>query len=322
MPAAIEQRGDGSVLVARAPAKLNLALAVQHPEQPTATGGLHEIASWMHLIDLAGEVRVSHAAQTSPKAQPETTLNLCWADDAPQPSPLDWAAGDDLVMRAHAGLEAHAGRTLATCIEVRKRVPVGGGLGGGSSEAATALVLMNALHGLGLEPAELMRVAQSIGSDAAFFVWCGCNRSSSAVVMGTGEIIEPVASASADVVLALPRFGCPTGEVYRAFDALGSGQPFRHAEVRALAAGDVVEAMATGRLFNDLAKPAMAVRSELAEVSGALEAAIGQRVMVTGSGSTLFTLAASGRGDELGRALCVAAASMEPPVRVIATRLA
>ena len=229
-------------------------------------------------------------------------------------------------MRAHAALEAATGRSLPTRLEVLKRVPVGGGLGGGSSEAATALVLMNTLHDLGLDTHTLLRVARSVGSDVAFFVWCECSGACSALVQGAGDVIEPCGPASADVVLMLPAFGCPTGEVYRAFDANAQKHLFRAEAVRQLSQADVVESFAAGLLFNDLAEPATTVRSELASLANMLEQGVGQRVMVTGSGSPLFTLARAGDGPELAQRLALhlreQPEAAEPAFGVIANRFA
>ncbi len=270
---------------------------------------MHEIASWMHLIGLAGTVRLRRGEST--------TITRRWADDAPSPSPIDWPIERDLVFSARAAMEARVGRPLATEIEIIKRVPVGGGLGGGSSEAASALLGLNDLHGLGLGASELHAIGEQIGSDLAFFLPAEEHHAAptAAFVSGYGERVERVEPSRADVVLVLPSFGCPTGEVYRAFDARAGDHPFASDLVRLMAGTDPLGC----ELFNDLSAPALGVRPELAELLVAAERAGGQRFHVTGSGSTLFALCTPGHGPALAVRLTeaikranVIAASLSP----------
>lgn len=260
----------------RAFAKLNLSLAVGAAIEEGPKKGFHPIASLFAAIDLADEVEVVPGARG---------LDVAWASDAPRPTPIDWAAEKDLAMRALAAIEARIGRSLGVGLRVRKRIPVGGGVGGGSSDAAAALIAINEACGLGLSRAELRGMGATLGSDVAFFV-DDVDPARAAIVTGLGESIERVELVSVErlsPVLIIPRFGCPTGEVYRAFDRA----PTRGVDEARVRRGDPED------LFNDLQRAAELVRPELREIRERASSACGLTVHLTGSGSCLFVLEAS-----------------------------
>lgn len=270
----------------KAYAKVNLALAVGAPD--AARDGMHPIASWMHAIDLADDV-VIERHDGPPLAQ----HHVVWHDG----SPVEWPAQDDLAVRAHLLLEREIGRPLPVRIEVIKRIPAGGGLGGGSADAAAVLMGLDELFGLGLGERRLQDMAWRLGSDIPFFIdagedGVGMGPPRPALVMEFGDRIERLAPAEAELLLACPPFGCATGRVYGAFDEAGPGQLAMGA-VRGLALARPIEA---GALFNDLASAAEAVEPALGEVRRQLATAVGLPVHVSGSGSTLFVL---GPGGEL-----------------------
>ncbi len=273
-----------SRLSLRAFAKLNLALAVAPPERDGPRRGWHRICSWMHAIDLHDDVTVEvDRSLTGP------TLDTRWADDAPVHAgeALAWPVEKDLAYRAALLL----GEKAPLRITVRKRIPDGGGLGGGSSDAAAVLRAGDALLGLNLGPAKLRELAMTLGSDIAFFI--GDTDPSldapprPAIVSGFGESIERLAAPAEaiDATLAFPTFGCATGEVYHAFDGADPG-PLREAEVRSLA----MQSPRVAGLFNDLAAAAEAVRPELKTLRSELIHGWEAPVHVTGSGSTLFAI--------------------------------
>lgn len=262
----------------RAPAKLNLALAVgrAHPAgDPHA--GMHPIASWMHTIDLSDEVEVT------PLRQGPSRHSVEWAPDALRPTPIDWPIDRDLAVRAHALLERETGRSLPIILSLRKRIPVGGGLGGGSSDAAATLLAIDHAFDLHLRPERLLTLARELGSDVPFFLEPG-----PAIVEGLGERITRVEPRSDEVVLIVPPFACPTGEVYRAFDQ-SPPAPLRDAEIRRLAR-DGLEPRA---LFNDLTAAAIAVQPALAVLTERIRSVVPHPVHMSGSGSTLFILPGS-----------------------------
>jgi 4-diphosphocytidyl-2-C-methyl-D-erythritol kinase len=264
------------VIHARAHAKINLALAVGPPRPPGGThAGYHPIASWMHAIDLHDEITLTHAA--------ETRYDLAWANE----TPIEWALDADLCVRAHRALEALTGRTLPILLRVRKSIPAGGGLGGGSADAGAVLLALRELFALELSDGALAACAHALGTDIPFFVdpeaWRACQSPRPAIVSGLGDRIERTVRRSDPLTLICPPFGCPTGAVYRAFDAEPT-QICDEATVRALAAGPIDP----HALFNDLAGPAERVEPRLQELRTRLVDALGLPVHVSGSGSTLF----------------------------------
>lgn len=275
---------DRSQLSLRAFAKLNLALAVAPPEREGPRTRWHRICSWMHAIELHDSVRVEVDGSLA-----GPSLDIRWADDAPLHAgePVAWPAETDLALRAATLLDGNA----PLRITIRKRIPDGGGLGGGSSDAAAVLRASDALLGINHGPQKLRELATRLGSDVAFFIDEAHPTLDApphpAIVSSFGEAIERLAPPieREAVTLAFPAFGCPTGEVYGAFDAL-QPDPLRDAAIRSLAA----QSPRVAALFNDLAPAAERVRPELAELRGALQHAWGCPVHITGSGSTLFAL--------------------------------
>jgi len=255
--------------IEHAPAKLNLALSVGPLDEAC---GMHPICSWMVTVDFMDDLHISQLEEGS-----ISRYAIDWHADAPVPVEVDWKLTDDLAVQAHLALERYTGRQLPIQLRMEKRIPVGAGLGGGSSDAAAMLRGCNRLFDLNLDEPTLQHIARAIGSDVPFLVSGG-----SAIVGGFGEKITNVRMPSQVAVLILPEEApCPTAAVYGHFDALrGEG----------LLASAVEEAVQGGRLFNDLAEPAMTevptLRALAKEVAGIAE----RDVHVSGSGSTLFVV--------------------------------
>ncbi|MBS2038732.1 4-(cytidine 5'-diphospho)-2-C-methyl-D-erythritol kinase [bacterium] len=246
-------------------AKINLALEVLGD----LPGGYHELDSLFATLDLADELHWSDAAETSLRLDGEVTG-------------LEISVGEDnLVIKALRALEAAAGRALPLSIELVKRIPAGGGLGGGSADAAALLYGLNQSHGLGFSLAQLQAMASPLGADVAFGVRGGVARGT-----GRGDQLEPLpAPPPRPITLILPPFFCPTGAVYRAWDA-ARWRP---------AAGKVVASLPyleKGQwpplevlLGNDLEPAAEQVQPQLAEIRQALQS-VGP-TLLCGSGSTM-----------------------------------
>jgi 4-diphosphocytidyl-2-C-methyl-D-erythritol kinase len=187
----------------------------------------------------------------------------------------------NLVVRAAAQLG------ITAKIKLAKRIPAGGGLAGGSSDAARALAGLNALWKLGEGKAELLKGAARLGSDVSFFL-----HAPSAICTGLGEIVRPTPAPSARwALLILPPFGMPTPEVYRRFDQLNLGSRASIQEQpdwkswSMLGAADLL-----AKLVNDLELPAFDLNKRLGDLRQEWERRLGRPVRMSGSGSTLFTL--------------------------------
>ncbi|MCL4221460.1 MAG: hypothetical protein KJZ65_08815 [Phycisphaerales bacterium] len=251
-------------------AKVNLALSVGPPlpaGHPRA--GFHPICSWMSAIALADQVHVAPARTTS--------IERRWADGRP----IAWPLEKDLVYRAHRLLESHCQRPLPVRIEVEKRIPAGGGLGGGSADAAAVLLALVELFGLPIDLSTLRTLGGALGSDVGFFI-DDQNPPRPGIVSGLGEQVERMVRLADPLVLVCPPFGCATPPVYHRFDSLPASG-LDDARVRRLAAQRDLIA-----LFNDLAPAAEAVEPRLAELRQRVREHTGLKPHVSGSGSTMF----------------------------------
>lgn len=166
-----------------------------------------------------------------------------------------------------------------SCV-IHKQIPVGGGLGGGSSNAAATIRTCNHLWGLNRSNEQLQAIAAKLGSDVPFFLFGG-----TAVMRGRGERIEPVALPwSGWVLLLLPDLFISTADVYRAWKESGqasSGQAILpHAD-------NAVDWMR--QTFNMLEAPAMTVCPPLEAMMNETEGLIGRPVRLSGSGSTFYS---------------------------------
>ena len=185
-----------------AAAKVNLGLRVLGRR----ADGFHELDSVVALLGLGDEVSLERAGATGLEVEGEGVA-------------LDALPGDaeaNLAVRAARALERVVGRPLPTRIRIRKRIPLGGGLGGGSSDAAAVLRGMDALWGLGLGAGRLCAVGAELGSDVPLFLLDGTVR-----MAGRGERVERLPMAGAEplwVVLANDGSHCPTPAIYREWD--------------------------------------------------------------------------------------------------------
>lgn len=177
-----------------APAKLNLFLHVigRRPD------GYHQLQTIFHLIDLCDRLDFT----VCPDGGLSRRAN--YTDVTPE---------EDLVMRAATALREETGCALGIEITVTKRLPVGGGLGGGSSDAATTLVALNRLWDLHLAPADLARIGLRLGADVPVFV-----RGHTAWGEGVGEILEPVTLDECWYLVIHPGVKVSTAAIFGAAD--------------------------------------------------------------------------------------------------------
>ena len=179
-------------LVCPAPAKLNLFLHIVGRR----ADGYHELQTVFQLIDLCDTIEVS----VREDGRIERPLG-----------PPDVLPDQDLVVRAARALQAHTGTRLGASLRVRKRIPIGAGLGGGSSDAATTLLVLNRLWGTGLGLEELARLGLPLGADVPVFVY-----GSSAWAEGVGERLTPLELPEAWFVVVHPRVAVATRDIFQA----------------------------------------------------------------------------------------------------------
>jgi 4-diphosphocytidyl-2-C-methyl-D-erythritol kinase len=175
-----------------APAKLNLFLHVtgRRPD------GYHTLQTVFQLVDLADELHFV------PRANGEIRRLA---------GPAEVPAEEDLCIRAARRLQAAAGRGLGADIRLEKRIPVQGGLGGGSSDAATTLVALNEIWGLRLPVETLAAIGLTLGADVPLFV-----HGRSAWGEGVGERLTPLELPERHYAIVFPGVGISTAEVFQA----------------------------------------------------------------------------------------------------------
>jgi 4-diphosphocytidyl-2C-methyl-D-erythritol kinase len=172
---------------------------------------------------------------------------------------------------------------------LEKRIPVGGGLGGGSSDAATTLTALNELLELRVSAEDLLALAASLGSDVPFFLG-----PPAAIGRGRGEILTAVPHETCFwAALAFPRISVSTAQVYARYDPSDEAPAEDHLPtlVEALRLKNLSRTLAL--LTNAMEPLAFALEPRLGILRDELEAVAGQPVRMSGSGSTLFTLASS-----------------------------
>jgi 4-diphosphocytidyl-2-C-methyl-D-erythritol kinase len=295
----------------RVPAKINLQLAVG----PLRPDGYHGLVTVFHAVSLFDDVTVAPAetdtvtvsgegaglvpedgdnlALRAVRALRQAVAERCGAAGVGGIADVDGSGGG---ARGAAGDGAVIGsdRAGGVAVTIAKRIPVAGGMAGGSADAAAALVACNQLWRTGLSRAELCEVAAAVGSDVAFAVL-----GETAVGRGRGELLTPVqapAETTYHWVLALADGHLSTPRVFHALDRQRQDQQVPDPELSkelmtALSAGDPVRLGAA--LSNDLQEPALTLFPALRKTleAGIEAGALG--ALVSGSGPTCFFLAGS-----------------------------
>jgi 4-diphosphocytidyl-2-C-methyl-D-erythritol kinase len=258
----------------RVPAKVNLQLSVG----ATRPDGYHDLVTVFHAVGLYDEVT----------AQPSKDgVSLTVEGEGAGRLPVDQR---NLAVRAARALAEMAGVSPDVQLQLRKQIPVAGGMAGGSADAAATLVACDALWGLQLDQTELGGIAAGLGADVPFALTGG-----TAVGVGTGaQLTSALARGRFQWVLALADSGLSTAQVYAAYDELPAGtfrpEPRVSDELMgALRSGDPARLGAC--LTNDLETAALSLRPQLRftlEV-GREMGAVG--AVVSGSGPTCAFLA-------------------------------
>lgn len=242
-----------------APAKINLWLRVLGRRED----GFHEIESLFLPLNLADTIELE-------RTEGREVVFQC--DDPSLP-----ADGDNLVLKAAALFRKATGHEQGVRISLRKVIPQGAGLGGGSSDAAATLRGLNALFAAGLDEAALVRLAAQLGSDVPFFV-----RGRPALCRGRGERIEPADFArKLPLLLLKPPFAVPTPWAYRQWRDSREvpGAPYKAQEFD------------WGELVNDLERPVFEKFIVLAHLKAwLLEQPEAAGALLSGSGATVFAV--------------------------------
>jgi 4-diphosphocytidyl-2-C-methyl-D-erythritol kinase len=173
-----------------APAKINLFLHVLGRRQD----GYHDIQTLFQLLDWGDEIHIRPASGPLISRLPVS---------------YDVSESEDLVVRAAKLLQYETGCRRGAEIGVKKRIPPGSGMGGGSSDAATVLLVLNRLWDCGLGLDELASLGASLGADVPVFV-----HGRSAMAEGIGERLEPVSLGSPHYILVFPAFSVSTHAVF------------------------------------------------------------------------------------------------------------
>ena len=218
------------------------------------------------------------------------TLDIEVTDDGSIAS--DTGYDDDLCVKAARILKSSVSSlpsSIGAAIRVTKRIPAGGGLGGGSADAAAVLRTLNELWKIGLSREELAEIGAQVGSDVPALVLNG-----PVVMEGRGEKVSPLSDlqpSTFNLVLVNPGVHSSTKEVYAACEARPlNGEDLTAKMVAALRAGDLGKIAAS--LMNDLQPPAVKQHPEIADALVSLRTAGVIGAMMSGSGSSVFGLVA------------------------------
>ncbi|MDI2036411.1 4-(cytidine 5'-diphospho)-2-C-methyl-D-erythritol kinase [Paenarthrobacter nitroguajacolicus] len=268
---------------AKAPGKVNVSLSVG----PLRPDGYHSVASVYLAVSLYEEVAATSTEGTgiTVSISPDSTLDLDGVD-----IPLDER---NLAYKAAAIMAEVSEKPTGVHLEITKRVPVAGGMGGGSADAAATLLACDALWNSGLSREELAHLAAELGADVPFSLLGG-----TAVGLGVGDKLSPaLAKAQMDWVLVFADYGLSTPDVFRTLDGLRDSEGVEIPEpvdvdptiLQALRNGDPETLSRV--LINDLQRASITLAPQLRDTIGLGEARGALAGMVSGSGPTIALLA-------------------------------
>ena len=242
-----------AALIVPAPAKVNLFLHVTGRRDD----GYHLLESLIVPIDWCDTIALS----------PRSDSEIVRAGEVG-----DVDSADDLAIRAARALRDASGAREGVTIKIRKRIPQGAGLGGGSSDAASVLLALNRLWGLRMSRRDLAAIGATLGADVAFFVEGGA-----AIARGVGEILTPVSIPTHWLALAIPPVRVSTKDI------------FADLQLTPMAASAKINVFSEGYGRNDLEGTA---KSRFAVVRDAIDALsrASPSARMTGSGACAFAV--------------------------------
>ncbi len=269
----INPQSSQSEITVFAPAKINVVLRIldRRPD------GFHNLWSIMQTVALEDEVSIKICADRQ---------DIQLRCDAAQLA----ADQSNLVYRAAAEVLARARQPIGLDIELRKRIPMGAGLGGGSSDAAATIVGLNRLLRLEWSPTQMADAGQSLGSDVPFFLFAP-----SAFVAGRGETVRPVVIEGGRwVVLVNPGFGVNTKWAYQELAAARPAvTPLSPVQQSLDRQSQVSWAQLIAAAENDFEAPVFAAHEKLREIKRNLRNCGAEIALLSGSGATVFGVFAS-----------------------------
>lgn len=248
-----------------APAKLNLMLRVTGRR----ADGYHLLQTVFRFIDYGDTVRL--------RVRRDGVI------DRVRPLP-GVAAADDLTVRAARALQTATGTKLGVDIAVEKRLPLGGGLGGGSSDAATVLLALNHLWGSGLSRKRLQELALPLGADVPVFIY-----GQTALAGGVGEVLAPLPVAPAWYLVLVPPVAVATAGIFQHPELKRDSEPIK-IQGFSVPAGNDLEPLVC-RLYPEVSRHLAWLKS----VGG------GQ---MSGSGACVFAMFADESGARRALAAC------------------
>ena len=263
----------------RALAKVNYALDVLG----LRADGYHEVSTVMQSISLADEVELRY---------PSGAFDLSLEPEEVEIGPQE----RNTTYLAWKALQRLTGKELPVKVTLRKEIPAGAGLGGGSANAAAVLVGLNELFGLGLRVDELRGIGAGIGADVPF-----CISGGTALGEGVGEILTPLPVPPAHLlVVAKPSRSADTGKIYRAFDETRTENT--HSDepvVSALRAGSLPTLAAV--VGTDLAPVTRDIIPEVAELEQSLLASGALGASMSGSGPAVYGIFHDEKATGIGK---------------------
>ncbi len=260
--------GSSPSLTVAAPAKVNLILRVLDRR----TDGYHNLWSLMQTVGVEDELTLSqdphHSAIRLHCDQPSLKTD-----------------SSNLVYRAAAAVLEHTAQTVGLDIRLAKRIPMGAGLGGGSSDAAATIMGLNRLLRLGWSAKKMAKIGQGLGSDVPFFMFAPA-----AIVAGRGEQVTPVRiSGTRWVVLVNPGFEVETKWAYQQLSATRVGvQPISDVHRAFERGADLFWEQILQAADNDFEVPVFKAFPTLQHIKQQLLAEGAETALLSGSGATVF----------------------------------
>lgn len=258
-----------------APAKVNLFLRVLKKRKD----GYHEIYTIFEKISLADTITIFKIPRG---IKVDSNKNITRS------------AKDNIAYKAAALVKREFGIDCGVEIYIKKKIPIGAGLGGGSSDAASVIIGMDRLFGLQMDKEHMINLAAKLGADVPFFV----SGADFAVGEGAGEKLKTLKiGKKLWHLLIFPGIHSSTKGVYKAFDRLdfaltGHADDVRiHSSISGSTGFGDIEAM----LYNDLQCAAISEKKVLGSIIKRLTASLGKKVVLSGSGSSVFCLYRTGK---------------------------